>query len=714
MARRGQRFVIYASAALLVVASIGFLFSVPPSPPLSTGGDQQVSTELQQSRVAIQPLDTGAAGNVPADCEKAAVDAPQPSSSFPIEAHDERFRRWAMQLTTHAVATRAFEPFRPKAIAAEYDAARRRSNGRESSDLRPSPFDESNSVPISADDLMRAERNIVAPLPEAAPIYVAKSEGNVHTKDRVAVALFNAFRHGIQRLGGSDAWPTIVDVGCTLGPVVANAHPNASVFCVVANEDVPGDRNEDTDAAQSSVTSRLDAIRQSVHRWAQQRGGNEGGRNFVVLQQTPQFEPFFKSCNTISIAVLLDRLKPPFLRGQRSPSPSRAKGDDEGGAAEQMRRLRQLLNMTLFTVAAVTRRELRTLVRESALGNFQVTILGDASPWQLRGEGSIEDNTTRCHTLVIVGIQVRRASRACAKTWDAPLMQWDRRQVVSVHNGIVSFRVEAASANSNNRKQKEEEKGGTKKKMSGIGRVIPLLQYMPSLNLDTVLGAGVDEATRMRFLGAMLATARYSDPLPHNWVIAHGGLPVRIDRVDERYDRDVDETKGYWGVSTHGYVRLLAHHLCLPLGPDGLPALFRQLAGRRAPVNVASFGPLTLPTSIAERITANPNDRRPLATLEGSGTGDCCCHVCMACIDECSYLPKGRIPCDACLRCGLCVTQLSDDVASLAQPASSCRRAYTSMHAARKVWKGWQSEYLQYVKRNPLKHTPDSRCQIVP
>jgi hypothetical protein len=179
------------------------------------------------------------------------------------------------------------------------------------------------------------------------------------------------------------------------------------------------------------------------------------------------------------------------------------------------------------------------------------------------------------------------------------------------------------------------------------------MQYIPSVNLDTLLGCGLGAAARERLLGQMAATPRYSDPLPHNWVVGEGARAIRIDRVDKRFDRDVDEAKGYWGRATRGYLHLLGYHACLPIAADGLPAAM----------------------------------------------GGECATPCGRCADGCSYLPKGGAPCAACLACGECVS------AHAAQtPGGSdvvpCQKTYKSMHQARKVWGTWQQADQKWLSRS--------------
>eukprot|EP00658_Telonema_sp_P-2_P036001 TRINITY_DN26105_c0_g1_i2.p1 TRINITY_DN26105_c0_g1~~TRINITY_DN26105_c0_g1_i2.p1 ORF type:complete len:172 (-),score=0.82 TRINITY_DN26105_c0_g1_i2:191-706(-) len=168
----------------------------------------------------------------------------------------------------------------------------------------------------------------------------------------------------------------------------------------------------------------------------------------------------------------------------------------------------------------------------------------------------------------------------------------------------------------------------------------------------------------MQLLGHMIATPRYSDPLPHNWVIGGGGRVLRIDKIDARYDSKVDESKGYWGRSTRGYIHLLTYHLCIPISGD-----------------------TELPLALFE----DHNEEGPSSMAQ-------CPQACRTCADTCSYLPKGSVPCKACVSCGMeCLggqvfrqLQKSYSASKSKNVPMSCQKTYPSMHAARKVWAKWE------------------------
>jgi hypothetical protein len=291
-----------------------------------------------------------------------------------------------------------------------------------------------------------------------------------------------------------------------------------------------------------------------------------------------------------------------------------------------------------------------------------------ASPATLRDD-------TGC--AIMVDLHTVHAERACAKTWNAPLVQWGRRLVVSLDaGGAVAFRVESAA---------DAQSGG--KGEVGAGRRIDALQYIPSTNLDTLLGAGVSIEQRVRWFAAMVATPRYSDPLPHNWVVGLGGRVLRIDKVDLRYDSRVDEGQAWWGRSTRGYLRLLAYHMCLPIlaAPDA--AIAKAWAG------------------IPVAFVAEPVCRTACETCASSA---------------CSYLPKGTAPCGDCLGCSRCVDDNAGRIAKVIADGSAlapgeiqgwdaggkavkgedghkvvgdfdtCQRGYSSLSHGRRVWARWR------------------------
>jgi hypothetical protein len=460
------------------------------------------------------------------------------------------------------------------------------------------PFEErDNSVPVSQEDFERARNSKVLPLAEAR---VPDRGGK--PADRVRAGLFNLLRNFIVA-GPDEANPFIVDYGDSLGPHLAELHTAATVVVVTPDP--------------TSAPSK-------------------GVRNAYVLRsQGPTdavFEPWYRACHFASLTLVLGRML----------EPEAVEGD---WAATQ---LLKALPTARMVIAALTPSELKmvephargTSVDGAHVREWRDTVEG--MRLEIKNLALIKGGVDEIR-LILVRITVLESARACAKTWGGPLVQWDRKLIASVKGSQVSFAVRSVI----------DDKAGAR-----LGRTIHPLQFIPSVNMDTLLGAGLSSAQRLRLLSQMMATPRYSDPLPHNWVVGLGGRAIRIDKVDRRYDEDVDEGKGYWGTSTRGYLHLLGHHLCLPIGSNGVP----------------------------EALSAAES-----ASLSGAGCKAAECTRCWRCCGG-AYLPKGSQPCTACLACAQCVGSLA-----VSQPTdltdttrARCQQTYPSMHRARKVWGKWK------------------------
>lgn len=483
-----------------------------------------------------------------------------------------------------------------------------------------------NSVAVSEEDLRRARNNVIVPLPRRLPI-------RQHFFDVLSTEIFNAMRDFVQG-SMTDNSPIFVDFGCYVGHEFASANPNATIICLSPGE------------THARVPNILHIP--SQHGW------DDG-----------HLLPLYTTCNSFSGAFVFDLL---FAR------------DSEDAFASQRRGARLSLLMRALPIArvlfvAMEPSELQDLVAQVSFDTGSVT----AKEWQGVVERMIvkiaviavvttSRETVECVSAadmqsgidgtglldavgrrVIVRISVVESLRSCSKTWNAPLVQWDRRVLATTFHGRVGFKAVSV-----------------KKKNSGLGRTIHPLQYIPSVNLDTLLGAGLSENGRVRLLGQMIATPRYSDPLPHNWIVGPGAQALRIDKIDKRYDKDVDESKGYWGRSTRGYLHLLAHHLCLPVGQDGLPLAFTD----------AKWG--------------------------FNGTCETACRQCV----WCSYLPKGSPPCSPCATCGQCLSFAAERFSSdtppesrdASDPAPRCQVTYASMHQARAVWAKWEKQDNKFLK----------------
>ena len=223
-------------------------------------------------------------------------------------------------------------------------------------------------------------------------------------------------------------------------------------------------------------------------------------------------------------------------------------------------------------------------------------------------------------------------SRKCRKTWVAPESQWGRS-------------VELKFTSETN----EVEFVVTSKKQA-LSRKIPPMSFIPHINLETILALGVTEEQRVIFLGEQLATPRYPDPMVHNWIWSRGSV-MRIDKVDLRYEKDVDESKTYWGQSTLGYVTLLGDNLCLPDIKSGLPEVMSTR-----------------------------------------------CESCHCCVLTCSYAPLcpnsppcvwDQPVCSSCLECKVCLAENNPRKSTIVQCPF---QKYSSWGKATKLWKKWEKK----------------------
>jgi len=382
-----------------------------------------------------------------------------------------------------------------------------------------------------------------------------------------------------------DKAPVVVDYGCALGASMASLHRDALLVCVHSTSD-EADRHD---------------LANVVSVWTSKDG------DYLA----PPFSNFYDVCNFYSAAVMLyplfqstplDRLMDHFAIVAGSTA----------------------VVIGAFPVAPNDAcEELTEAVYKNAL------VKGSEVQVSCELLGAV---TVGSSTFALVRVVQSRSTRPCRKTWGAPFIQWERSQKVIFDEGRVKFLVSTSSNGA---------------KAVALRSVHPL-QYIHSVNLDTLLGAGLTERQRVHLLGQMLRTPRYSDPLPHNWVLSGSGELRRIDKVDLRYDSKVNERLNYWGVSTRGYMRLLATHLCLPVGKDGLAAVI----------------PLVL--------------------------NQTCHRQCIHCACNCSYLPKGSRPCTACMSCGDCLLDQRGTLNNRRASAKFCQKTYSTMDKARREWKTWE------------------------
>ncbi|CUG88960.1 membrane-associated protein, putative [Bodo saltans] len=514
-----------------------------------------------------------------------------------------------------------------------------------------------NSVQVDAADLQRAEDNIVRMLP-TFNVGTTTSDRSpppgcpeVSAAAVSGAALFNSFRNFLQERA-LDARPIMIDFGCALGFSMATVHHNATVICVFDDGRHLGKK----DAHLQSSGGEED-IRSVPHR----RPTNLLWLDVPKVSAGFLREPFaqlYDACNFVTLGAAL------FLLQQ--PLELLTAGSGRAAAANAMvvELLGRMLPSTAVILAALQIQPSQGSTAAShELGKYNVDVehlcevlrvdLADAAKRtavEYTCEGVATVSRGPSTMFGVVRLVLRESIRPCRKTWGAPLIQWDRSQTVQFNAGAVTFRVDLVSKPSGGGNGAKDDSAKTSTTM----RTIHPLQYIHSLNLDTLLGAGLAVPLRQQILGKMITSPRYSDPLPHNWVVSGGGIIERIDKVDLRYDKDVDESKGYWGHSTRGYLHLFTEHLCLQVAPNGLPGI-----------------------------------------AEGDEN---CRSLCRRCARECSYLPKASLPCSACMQCGNCIQRSSLRPQSSAHTSSSaeaqgslhCQKKYSSMHAARNVWKGWE------------------------
>lgn len=466
---------------------------------------------------------------------------------------------------------------------------------------------------VTMEDFATAKANIIYELPEV--------EGMDGTTS--PMRLFNQIKNDIQG-AALDGRPIVVDFGCTLGSVFAAVHPNATVICVHEHNAIP------------QVPSAKDALKNLIH---------------IASPTTfldPKFLQFYEVCNFFTIVIAMYPLSqstplPGLLSHIAALIPSSA----VIFAAVPSENAKEVLDMQppkWTSLAKGNSGAAQSTDKNADMGVKKMIKFLSAEDIVEVSVNSLQQKVTTTFTLL--KISLGQSIRTCRKTWNAPVVQWGRTQTVQFDEGLVTFQVHAVSPTSG--------------AVEETTRVIHPLQYIHSINLDTLLGVGVDEVTRMGFLGQMIATPRYSDPLPHNWVVGGGGRVLRIDKVDRRYDGKVDEGKMYWGRSSAGYMHLLAYHLCIPVGSQfELPAVLYE----------------------------------DLSVLEGRSTR--CPAACERCGDSCSYLPKGSSPCEECNVCGsLCIGNQAVEYLRLKRKGpstpQSCQMTYPSMHAARKLWAKWE------------------------
>ncbi|KAJ9467885.1 hypothetical protein DIPPA_20225 [Diplonema papillatum] len=248
---------------------------------------------------------------------------------------------------------------------------------------------------------------------------------------------------------------------------------------------------------------------------------------------------------------------------------------------------------------------------------------------------------------VIYRVAVQSVDRVCRKTWVAGEVHWKRSIALeySADTGAVTFRVKSPTAS--------------------LGRTIDPMAFVPHVNLETLGALGLTPVQKVRVLAEQVATPRYPDPFPHNWI--WNGRISRIDKVDHRYEQDVDEAATYWGADTLGYLTLLSDNLCMAQLKSGFP---KAMLPCKAP--------------------------------------------CGCCAATCSYKPKptktpkrstwGQPVCAACLACSQCMLDNVEEAAEhngAADKAQCPFEKYTNWNAAVKLWKKWASAAATAKKSEP-------------
>lgn len=498
-----------------------------------------------------------------------------------------------------------------------------------------------NSVNVDPSDLRRAEENVVEALPldDQSSIVGGLTGGSGCKASASSTQIFNGLRNFLQ-VKSLDAKPIFVDFGCVMGVSMARVHSNSTVICLL-----DGDEGAIAKTPLFGVTDR----RPRNLLWLHARNGFLGA----------PFSQLYDACNFVTLGAVLVAI-PLYPKAT-------AVGNEQ---------VTSLLRRVLPSVAVIL--VALRIEEEGGGGRYHSeTQLCGALHEDLHETVTEFQVVYNCEPVAIVSLPwggrerfgvlrlvLVSSVRPCRKTWGAPLVQWDRAQTVQFLNGAVTFRVHHVAKNS-----------AASNKPSTMRTIHPL-QYIHSLNLDTLLGAGLATPLRRQLLGQMIASPRYSDPLPHNWVVSGGGVVERIDKVDLRYDRDVDESKGYWGHSTRGYLHLLTAHLCLDVAPNGLPSVVED---------------------------------RGAAVRSNNNASSSCRALCRSCAKGCAYLPKGTVPCPACLDCGSCIEAISrssttsstvvTDESSVREKDGSvhCQLKYSSMHAARSVWKAWERADRKHI-----------------
>lgn len=634
-ARWGRYILLGVALAAMLLIHVVFTFTDRPPPIGTPGGNEQT----MESDPPIIGLTSALASQMPTRKPLPTI-APEEGIRVPLPSLSCIGSPYIASLTVQKSAVGNVVRHRPQHIQKELDEIAAFGFERYVAMSEKA----SNSESLTPEDVKRAENNWVEELPSAdTRVLKCPSEGEIFAQQRsvdlealaTGMLIYNQLKDTIQR-SITDSAPMVVDIGCVVGEIFARNHPTSTVVCIHLS------RTFSTKPTFGNPPANL------FHLFTQR------GEDLL----NGDFKQFFDVCNFFTLVFVLGNMRKDLQRSSEVlmdilkkvlPSSALVYTAIDAEALEHFHSSAfTSLPPATKSAAEEEAERIRALDDEVKKPRGQNAKATTPPPPPAVIE-SLSDRviaSTRTSTgkdLLVLEYVVGKSQRPCRKTWNAPFVQWARSQSVTYDHGKVSFMVKLLH------------KDG--RKVDHKLRYIHPLQYLHSLNLDTLLGAGLSDSVRIRLLGEMIATPRYSDPLPHNWVVASGGKVQRIDKVDAAYDAKVDEAKGYWGRSTRGYLHLLTYHLCLPVNPDGSPSPFLRLEEE-------------------------------------------CLNICKVCLESCSYLPKGSI-CPDCTKCGNdCIRPIALTLQSAAlkldlehfAKVSLCQKTYSSMHAARKVWAKWEKE----------------------
>ena len=565
------------------------------------------------------------------------------------------------------------------------------------------PLDGINSTPLGEEDVARAEAHWIEELPpaptgadpnkacfggggKAKPATTTTAFRDQSPADLEARALsqlvYNQLRHSVQRRL-IDATPMVLDVGCVVGETYARHNPRATVLCLHLS------RRFSTKPSHVDVPANLFHLFPPAHIAAAVAGASNDTEMSLKAILDEQFKPFFQMCNFFTLVFVLGNLREDLARP----------------TAELLPLLERLLPMSALLYAAVPGADEGSFAAERFLTQPPARSYDPLAPFDLVDPSSmdrlsdatvgvavasrvpaslqpqlLQQNHQRtssspsvlARSVAIKAYALGRSLRPCIKFWDgrflqigrSPSIAFDERGVSIVIrriyglSGLIDgllFYAKYVQRSLTAGLSALVGYGGSPFVVSPIAarpiRRIHPLQYLASISFETMLHLGVDDGTRLQMFGDMVASPRYLDPLPHNWVVTEGRV-VRIDKTDDALEESMQESRHAWSNSTAGYLGYLASHLCLPAtAPTPTPDI---------------GGGLLLPSPFLRLGRA----------VAADGSGEQCSAVCRRCVERCSYLPRGVL-CDDCARCGdKCVRPLGQRLRGEALAAEAFPHPY--------------------------------------